>query len=491
MSMRTMSSSHRSQRAPIAAAILFVGCAAHPDAGVRIEPAIYGDDDRVEAIDHPDPDLVARARQSVVALVRGERWASWRLCDELDVGPDAAPDLIEDQELCDTERFATQPVGSSCSATLIDVDLVITAAHCVPDDAACASMRIVLGYELDGDGSVRAIPRSDVHACRRRIEAPDGLDVVMLELDRPVAATYRPAPIAATPVAPGDPLRIIGFPLGIPMKIADGCEVISTTSDGRFRSDCDAFPGNSGSGVFNEANELVGIHSSGPGSVRPRAPGECKIYTVYTQDGRLEGVTDIPQLSNQEPVGSTIDALCAETRPGALCGDDSSCGDGICSSDETVDGCALDCDAPVCGDGVCDPGEDFSCVPDCGERDRATECGSGGDAGVDAGADTVDAAVTDAEVPDAATRVDAAIADAGMVAELDAARADAGRAAADGGASPADGSSGCSCRVGRRASAALPAGVTILVVLAGARAARRRARRSLQALRRGEDGLRS
>jgi hypothetical protein len=321
----------------------------------------------------------------VVAIVRDpQRFVP---CDPLAWN---AVTLAEHAELCEGEPFADQPVIAGCSGTLIDRNLVVTAQHCIGTDDACRSARFLTGLYNDESGALRELRPSDVYSCRARVAVPEGRDIVVIELDRPVAAPYGPMPVAEVRPHVGESLRVAGFPTGIPMKIASGCSVLDYYEAGDdYRINCDLFAGNSGSGVFDSSAELLGVYFSGAGDYRPRAPGECFVRQTLAEDGTGVGV--VPQLGSFEPIESAIDSLCATGYPSALCGGAAACGDGVCSSDETFASCAADCDDRRCGNGVCELDEHFSCAADCGER--AVTCAS--DAGVpavpDAGVSRADA----------------------------------------------------------------------------------------------------
>jgi hypothetical protein len=85
------------------------------------------------------------------------------------------------------------------------------------------------------------------------------------------------------------------------------------------------------------------------------------------------GTDEEPDTAEASSVCNQLPVQCGEE--GATCGPNCQCegfcGNGVCSSDETVDSCAEDC--AVCGDGLCSEGEDReSCADDCGP-----DCGDG------------------------------------------------------------------------------------------------------------------
>lgn len=436
---------NRAARITLLGTATLLGCAS--EVGVVGAPAIYGEDSRVELEAYPDGTLREIGRASVFAMSRANWFDEWHLCDPENL-VSSARTHGEFDELCPEVRFADQLAIADCSATLIDDDLVLTANHCVVDEEACARTRFIGSVYLEPGGALHRITRDDVYHCAGWVASPVGRDMVILQLDRPVAAPYRPAVVSSRPVALGDPLAVVGFPAGLPMKVAADCSVLRFPASGAtFRSNCDVFGGNSGSGVFDASGEIVGVMTLGAGSYRPDLMrGGCRTLTEYDLEGRLLSAPGAaPQLSEAEMMASAITTLCESGWPTPLCGTAAVCGDGRCTGRETNATCAADCAAPSCGDGRCSPGEDYTCVEDCGERDSA-ECMPPADAGVDGGVE--DAGVDAGLVSDDASvnRVDASFA------------TDTGSAAPDGGSvTPPSAPSGCACAVHTSSgSSALP-----------------------------------
>lgn len=361
--------------------LLLVGCAAGVENGAPEDavgraaaPIVYGTDDRVEAVDEADPVLRERALRSTVALVKHVE--QWTFCDPSD-SRWTAKTLGERENLCPSEPFRDQPVLASCSGTLIDRDLVITAQHCLPTDEACKGMRFVMGLDMEADGTLRKIPRSDVYSCRQRVVTPPDRDIAIIRLDRPVTGPFEPAPIAPAPFTVGEPLMVSGFPTGIPMKVATNCNILAYRElDDGYQANCDLLSGNSGSGFFNLRGELLGVYYQGGGDYKPSPDASCFIRLAVAEDGTLPGVPT-PQLGVFSPAQHAVDLMCAAGTATPLCAKPAICGDGRCE-DETPESCPADCSAPSCGDGTCDPGEDYRCAEDCGARDEVAECGAGG-----------------------------------------------------------------------------------------------------------------
>lgn len=238
--------------------VLALGCAPPTVAGSPSE-VVYGDDDRTDVVEHPDPALRARARESIAALVPAT-------AVDASAAPAVAlvsPPLMEAQRLCPGERFAAQPTAARCSGTLIAPDLVLTAGHCV-SRSTCGEDRFVFGYVVDEAGELEAIGTDAVFSCAEVVARSSEVDYAIVRLDRPTDREPAPVRTGCFSLEPGEPLVMFGFPSGLPLKIDDGGVVLADDAgDGRLRATVDAFAGSSGSGVFDAEGRLVAIAARG------------------------------------------------------------------------------------------------------------------------------------------------------------------------------------------------------------------------------------
>lgn len=186
-------------------------------------------------------------------------------------------------DLCPEERFRNEPIISmSCSGFLVGPDLLATAGHCMyainrpneeienEEEFTCKVFDWVFDYQVKNDGKVNStkILAKDIYHCKKIVFAAQHSkkpfsDFALIQLDRPVVGR-KPLPIAKIPPALGDVLHMIGHPFGTPTKISTGGRVIlNNPVRSTFITTLDAFGGNSGSAVFNNRNELVGILAAG------------------------------------------------------------------------------------------------------------------------------------------------------------------------------------------------------------------------------------
>ncbi len=270
-------------------------------------PALYGLDDRRDAALHPDPALRTIAHESVLALVDTASLTDAGWPEPLDTLGDAL-------HLCPGQRFADQPVLPFCTAVLVAPDQALTARHCLPDAARCASTTLVFDFALDAAGAL--LPPTARFACAALVDEPGG-DVVRVQLDRAVDARRTPLPIA-TSWSPrvGDAVTVIGHPSGLPLKIDDGARV-SATERGVFVT-ADAFGGSSGSPVLDARGALVGVLTAGNADYRD--VDGCTEAIVYHPDERGEAVVRVAQevVVESEPVGVASGCACVAPARGRV-----------------------------------------------------------------------------------------------------------------------------------------------------------------------------
>jgi len=275
-----------------------------------IPVSIYGNDDRVDfyAADR----IMQKYSESTVALFADsaipmdEASGRYKLKNL---------SLKGKYNLQDGERFAEQPVGAFCSGVLVGDDTVLTAGHCFrpdPRGGPCERVKMVFGYAVTSAGQMPAsFPAGNVYSCSQVIANQvdnAGADYALVKLDRKVTGRH-PLAINRGNIGRTSELGVIGYPSGLPVKIATNGSVRSIGS-GFFVADLDTFGGNSGSPVFNlKTLKIEGIlvrggvdyaYDSGTGTAEdPRSP---YAYTpgranVYTQNGgRGEDVTMIKEV---------------------------------------------------------------------------------------------------------------------------------------------------------------------------------------------------
>lgn len=267
--------------------------------------SVYGSDDRLDYFEAPAD--MQELSESVVSL-----WSSrWVKFDSGKASLFTAS-LQNAMGLCPGQKFGEQPVGAFCSGTLVGDDLVMTAGHCITDETKCADTKLVFGFAVKAAGAYpKSVPQGDVYTCKKIVKRDltegflaslfhnyvsggPGPDFAVIQLDRKVTGR-KPLPInRGGKVSVGDPLFVIGHPVGLPVKIAGNAHVRNTDPKYFYLADLDTFGGNSGSAVFNaKTRKIEGILVRGDRDFEP-GPAGCNITTTMPQNGgRGEAVTKI------------------------------------------------------------------------------------------------------------------------------------------------------------------------------------------------------
>ena len=224
------------------------------------EKVVYGADNRRDVYAETDAALKKFVSGSIVAMIPS---TSLVTTDPTNIRLRNTGTYGSQNGLCSGEKFGNQPAAANCSGTLVGDDLVLTAGHCVEDNA-CAQYKWVFDYSLASATSLTKITADDVYSCKKieKQVLTNSADYAVVRLDRKVSAGHTPAKLRdqiTSPVRTGESVWMAGSPSGLPVKITDDAKVTGL-ANGFFRASLDAFAGNSGSGVFDpDTFELVGI----------------------------------------------------------------------------------------------------------------------------------------------------------------------------------------------------------------------------------------
>ncbi|MFN8369650.1 MAG: serine protease [Bacteriovoracaceae bacterium] len=202
--------------------------------------------------------------------------------------------------VCPTERFAQEHTGMMCSGFLVAPDLLVTAGHCIREQAACDQAIWVFEYQKDGS----PITLDQVVRCKEIVEQV--LDPVTLKLDYAVIRLDRKVlnrkPLAFRKegkINEHEDVLVIGHPMGLPQKIADGANLRENVEPTYFTANLDTYGGNSGSPVFNANTGVVeGILVEGEMDLTVDETNLCYKSNVCPADGCLgEKVTRITSVA--------------------------------------------------------------------------------------------------------------------------------------------------------------------------------------------------
>ena len=184
--------------------------------------------------------------------------------------------------LCPSESFGDQPVvvernneaygDYGYTGYLIGPDAVLTCWHGWRDFSYEPQVAI-FGYAISpSNNNPSELPAEDIVPIRlypwirppkpQANSACEG-DWVVLRLERPARHTLQGTKTRLTAPQPGRSVYTLGYPCGLPQKMANNATVLSTSHEG-FRADLDTYSGNSGSPVFDAlTHDLLGIIVAG------------------------------------------------------------------------------------------------------------------------------------------------------------------------------------------------------------------------------------
>ncbi|MBU2572843.1 MAG: serine protease [Elusimicrobia bacterium] len=275
-----------------------------------IPASIYGDDDRQDVADS-DAKMQALSSSAVAlflesSLSTGAKTGSYSL-------PAGAGTLGSNRGMAPGQRFTDQVQGAYCSGALVGDDLIFTAGHCLKESIIgnfdCAKDKLVFGFAVTKkDGSAPTeFAKKDVYGCKQivswKLDAKTKTDYAVLKLDRKVEGRVPLAINRGDDLKVGDKLFVIGYPDGLPIKVAGGAKVRSLPAGAPyFFTDLDTFHGNSGSPVFNAKTfRIEGILVRGDNDYVNTSSGTKT--DIFPQElGAGEEVTKISEIKNLLPV---------------------------------------------------------------------------------------------------------------------------------------------------------------------------------------------
>lgn len=220
--------------------------------------AIYGNDNRKDIFEITNQAILNNA-DSIVALFQSE--------DIIDKGNGTSTlvtkNIMERYNLCPDEKFRNQPIGAFCSGFLVAPNIIATSGHCVDSDNV-HRVRFVFGFRmLNARTPLTVINNSDIFQGMRIIERSlenSRADWALVEIDRNVTNHRFVQLRRSGKIADGQSLYVIGHPLGLPLKYADGATIRDNAPADVFIANLDTYAGNSGSPVFNSiTHDVEGI----------------------------------------------------------------------------------------------------------------------------------------------------------------------------------------------------------------------------------------
>jgi hypothetical protein len=163
--------------------------------------------------------------------------------------------------LCESERYFSQPTGCHCTGFPVGEDIIATAGHCI-NASNMKNKRFVFDFRMNGEKEANLIIDTNfiytpVEVIKRGM-GPKGVDFALIRVNKPIPENRRCTLASGRPMK-DDKVFVIGHPVGLPVKYAGGAKVIDDSNENYFIADLDTYGGNSGSPVFNEKDEVIGI----------------------------------------------------------------------------------------------------------------------------------------------------------------------------------------------------------------------------------------
>ena len=259
---------------------------------------IYGEDNRIDTFQSTSA-LHKKLASGTAAQIVNANLKVRGSTVELVAEPLSSMPGPQNPPLCAKERFHDQPTASRCSGFLVADNILVTAGHCMQTASDCSSASWVFNYKVNSSSQTAvSVAAIDVFKCKRIIKQAllpgSATDFAVIELDRP--NTGKALKLAKTVPTLGTPIFMIGHPSGLPQKITTNAKVIRVSGNS-FRTDLDAFGGNSGSSVFNTAGEIVGILVNGDTDYRINSALNCVEANQMASARNGEGVSAISQFT--------------------------------------------------------------------------------------------------------------------------------------------------------------------------------------------------
>lgn len=271
--------------------------------------AIYGADNRLDWFESPGQtkDYWARA---TLALIPGHKLQ--KVSDQFKVVASSYQNVVG---LCDGQPFADQPSAAFCSGFLVSEDLVVTAGHCVRDLEDCQATQFVFDYaKVAADQEDYFIPTESVYNCKEIVvKRSVGDDFAVIQLDRAVVGRTPLNVRRQGQLNIGDQLMLVGHPMGLPSKIADGGFVQSVGN--KIVATVDAFAANSGSVLLNSRTGLVeGLLIAGEADLS--FVNGCRVEKKCGNDCAGEVITPIAKVLDYIPNVSYENPICNQAEDG-------------------------------------------------------------------------------------------------------------------------------------------------------------------------------
>lgn len=258
------------------------------------QAALFGPDNRSPI--HEGTSLFQFSRSTAVAVLSS---------NIEDAGPGRKKLNVESLSglVCKEEKFSQEvSLAYACTGFLVGPDLLVTAGHCAVNvgesrnetETYCQAFSWLFDYRAGPSGKVNIndIPAMNHYKCKKTIfavrdEKAPHRDFALIQLDRKVTGRL-PYKLSTSVPKVNDKLFMMGHPMGTPLKLSPDARVLlNDLTRESMITNLDAFEGNSGSPVFNQNKEVVGILIGGTpsGSLIEDPVRKCHTYNRCDENG--------------------------------------------------------------------------------------------------------------------------------------------------------------------------------------------------------------
>ncbi len=209
---------------------------------------------------------------------------------------------------CPDSNFSNQLQAANCSGILVKNQYLLTAAHCIDESMKGYGMNdfyAVFNYKkMAQNQNEYFINKEDVFELVKKTHyefdktfSSTLLDLAIFKLDR--KPNYKSAKVSFKKMNKGDRVYVLGYPLGIALKLSDDSVVTKTVGrKNSFQHQLDTFSVNSGSPIFDEESNVVGVHVRGTGFNYKEYGRSCKDWYKGEATRDYGEANDIRSLKN-------------------------------------------------------------------------------------------------------------------------------------------------------------------------------------------------
>src|SRR5665647_662685 len=104
---------------------------------------IYGDDNRVDVYESKNSAFVELSK-STAAMISAPNITTSSSGEMIIKGQ-----TLVERGICAKERFSSQISAANCSGFLVSENVLVTAGHCIKNEADCAGYKWVFDYKID------------------------------------------------------------------------------------------------------------------------------------------------------------------------------------------------------------------------------------------------------------------------------------------------------------------------------------------------------